>query len=336
MSLTDFKATYRQQILDLLWRQWTSLGVSGHSADWQGAVIDPEALLLASCTMARYDARLFDAMLEWLAINGKYINVQRLKRILSTEPFSGARVLKAVAATIATSVSVAKWASLVERSKDRGDEPLFFLGDGKPMPVVAQHDPIFAEHGLFRDRFKSRSVAARFNAEASPNLILRLRAFMGVNARCEILAFLLLNHRGSPRAIAHDTYYFPATIAKTLGEMRDSGFLVSRVEGRHHYHSVVPDTWKKLFLVKNKAGWIVWPRLLGALETLWIFLEKEDLDCKSALAQASALRRVLMPVIDNFEKSLPDFTFGDPSSRHGEALLPFFMERVTELLRQVM
>ena len=47
-SLKEFKNDFRELLLDLVWRQWSALGVAGdtHAADkW---VIDPEALLLLS------------------------------------------------------------------------------------------------------------------------------------------------------------------------------------------------------------------------------------------------------------------------------------------------
>ena len=38
--------------------------------------------------MGRYDARLFDAVLEWLRINARFVNVERIKRMLKEEAFS--------------------------------------------------------------------------------------------------------------------------------------------------------------------------------------------------------------------------------------------------------
>ena len=106
--LAGFRTTFREQALDLLWRQWVAMGVAGHGAAWQGAPIDPEALLLCTCTVARYDARMFDAMLEWMAVNGRHINVQRLTRMLGNEAFGGERLFRAVAAVTRDSVSSAK------------------------------------------------------------------------------------------------------------------------------------------------------------------------------------------------------------------------------------
>ena len=52
--LTNFRAEFLDRLLDVLWRQWTALGVSGRGQTWTGPTIDPDALLLLSCTIARY------------------------------------------------------------------------------------------------------------------------------------------------------------------------------------------------------------------------------------------------------------------------------------------
>jgi hypothetical protein len=285
--------------------------------------------------MGRHDARLFDAVLEWLRINARFVNVQRIKRMLKEEIFSGERVLAAVAAATSTSVNQAKWVRMTSgATKKRGEgEPLFFLEDGKPLPVVREPDALFAKYGFLRDRFEERGVAEPFRPQPLSNLLLRLRALLGVNARCEIFQFLLLNGRGSPRAMAKDCYYFPATIIKALAEMSQSGFVISRTEGRHRYYRLVPETWKELFVGSEPTAWVVWARLFSALEQVWLFLDRRDLDAQSALAQASSLRRILnRSVVSQLERSGPAFTFGDDSAHTGETLIPFFVTHMRTVL----
>ena len=90
-SLTEFRDEFQELLLDFLWRQWSALGVAGHAKHSDPWIIDPEALLLITCTLGRHDPRLFDEMLDWVKTNGTFINTLRLKRILRTEQFSGAR-----------------------------------------------------------------------------------------------------------------------------------------------------------------------------------------------------------------------------------------------------
>ncbi len=324
---------FRDRVLELLWRQWTALGVSGHGGRWRGAPIDPEALLLLTCTAGRYDARLFDAMVEWVDVNGRYVNVQRLKRIISTEAFAGEQVVRAVAATVSDSVTAAKWATTKQVDSNGEPTPLFHLKDGRPMPTVKAHDPIFEAHGFIRDAYKARGVVQAFGPDPVANLVLRLRAFLGVNARCEIISYLLLNDQGSPGALARDVCYFPITISKAMAEMRDSGYLTSRMNGRRRDHRLVPVGWRDLLLGEVRPAWIVWPRLFRAIEALWLFLWDDAVLKKGPLAQASALRRVLLDtVVDKTETCGLDFGFGDLVAHPGEQLLPVAAERIATLL----
>jgi len=334
--LTAFKPELRDRLLDLVWRQWTCAGLEGRAEVWSGSVIDPEALLLFTCTIGRHDQRLFDGVLEWLDVNGGFINVQRLKRIADEERFSGEAVLRALAAATRTSTTQAKWSGLAAPApgSDAESEPLFYRSSGAALPIVREPDPVFAEHGLVRDRFEERGVAGPFRPERTANLILRLRALLGVNARCEILGYLLLNHTGSPRAMASDCYFFPATVSKAMAEMERSGFLVSRSEGRRKLYQLVPDAWSRLLLAdETRPEWITWPRVFRALERIWLLVNDPSLANKPAIEQASALRRLLTDgVTVQLERGRPGFAFGDVKAHPGEALTPFFVDRLRSLL----
>ena len=338
-QLTNFRQELLDRLLDLVWRQWTTVGVSGHGKPWTGSVIDPEALLLFSTTIGRYEARLFDTIQEWLRVNGQFINVQRLKRILKEEQFAGEPVLTAMTAAASTSVNRAKWSQITSSPRKAGDEPepLFYLESGEPLPVVREPDPHFARYGFIRDQFEERGIAESFRPELPGNLLLRLRALLGINARCEVFEYLLVNRTGSPRVIASDCYYYPATISKTMSEMSRSGFLVSRTQGRRRLYSLTPDTWAGLFLdVGTELNWVVWPPLFSALEQIWRFLDDHDLADRSPLEQASSLRRLLTGgVVSQLERSLPGFIFGDLSAHPADRLIPFFATRLTGVLDSI-
>lgn len=82
MSPPDYNTQLITVLLDWLWRSWISFGISGHgSAARVDRVIDPEALVLAGSLWARYDARLFDEMLDWLCLHGGLIHLQRLRNL---------------------------------------------------------------------------------------------------------------------------------------------------------------------------------------------------------------------------------------------------------------
>lgn len=51
---------------------------------------DPEALLLFTLEVARADARLFDEVLDWLALNERLVSVQRLRNLYRDDTDRGA------------------------------------------------------------------------------------------------------------------------------------------------------------------------------------------------------------------------------------------------------
>ena len=156
-SLKTFKSEYQDLLLNFLWRQWSALGVAGHSRGEDHWVIDPEALLLVSCTLGRHDPRLFDEVLDWLQENGWLINILRLKRILRKEKFAGARVLAGVPGLMSKGTDVTKWKQLAKPVGPASPpEPFYFAEDGTPLLAIGEPDAHFAKYGFTRGPVRER------------------------------------------------------------------------------------------------------------------------------------------------------------------------------------
>ena len=338
MLLNAFNEDLHRRMLDLIWRQWTALGVHGYGASWEGSPIDPDALLLFSCTAARQDARLFDAMIEWMEHNGRYIGVSRVRRMLGSGAFAGERVFHAVVQTTADSESAPKWKRLASRfEREAREEPLFCLSEGKPLPVVGEPDSRFLKWGLIRDRYDSRGVAGTFDSRNPAAILLRLRALLGVNARCEILLYLMLNPSGTPRAMARACGYEPTTVVKAMREMADSGLLDVRKDGRHTVYRIEAGDWCRLLIGKDVAlSWIGWSQLFGALERIMTVLDHAARTEESELAQASIVRRVFeQGVVEALEKAGLEWRFGDFRALRGAALIPHTLAKLDQMLLEL-
>jgi hypothetical protein len=72
----------RETVMAFLWRQWTELGVPGPAEYFDGWILNPETLLIHSLQFARYEARLFDQIISWVATNGHWWDVARLRRFM--------------------------------------------------------------------------------------------------------------------------------------------------------------------------------------------------------------------------------------------------------------
>ena len=334
-SLKQFKGEYQSLLLDFLWRQWSALGVAGQTRPATDCIIDPEALLLLTCTVGRSDPRLFDEVLDWLQVNGWLINVMRLKRILRTEEFAGEPVLAAIAGWLATGAEVPKWKLLAASAPPLvAAEPLFFSEDGQAIPALGEPEPIFARYGWQRGPLRVRGYSQEFRPALAATLALQLRALLGINVRCEIVMYLLTHDAAHPSQIAREAYYFERAVQGTLADMSRSGVVQLRTASREKHYWIKPDQWLQLLNrgAQTAPKWIAWPPLFSALEQIWLRLRDAKLHDLNSMLQASEVRQLMAAVRPALERAGFDRALSDDRQHLGEAYLPVFMAEVKRLL----
>lgn len=334
-SLIKFKGEYLTGVLDFLWRQWSALGVAGRvraSDDW---VVDLEALLLLTCSMGRYDARLFDEMLDWLQVNGWMVNVMRLKRILRTEQFAGGPVLAAIAGLLAKGAETPKWKQLAALyPRPAVSEPMFFSEDGQPIPVVGEPETSFGRYGWQRGPLRLRGYAQAFRPTEAASLILQLRALLGISVRCEIVVYLLTHEAAHPAQIAREAYYFERAVQGTLVDMSRSGVIQVRAANREKRYWLKADEWLRLLHRADQPvpRWVTWPPFFSALEQIWLGLNDSNLLDLEPLLQASEVRQLMAKVRPALERAGFDRRLSDDRQHLGESYLPVFIADVKKLL----
>ena len=227
ISWQEFRAQCLEATVDLLWRQWCSLGVSGHAAPVNPSLLlDPEALLLATTVLGRSEPRLFDEMLDWLNSFGSLISLQRLKNLHHTVQLGEERVLSAIAAWLVTQKKHPRWKTLVSPRKHVGDpEPLF---RGHPSSDGSAPEPSFLTYGLKRSCIHLREHSRSPDPASASNLMLTLRALIGVSSRVEVILFLGGGAPAYATEIARATGYAPRTLQALLSEMILSGHVLSQ------------------------------------------------------------------------------------------------------------
>src|SRR4030043_1499831 len=109
MSQKNFKNIFLEHILSFLWRQWSALGVLGESRSEDPWAVDPEPLLLFTLEIGRYEPRLFDEVLDWLVVNGRWIDLQRLRGILRPKNDTTIQLTGAVASFLMKERNERKW-----------------------------------------------------------------------------------------------------------------------------------------------------------------------------------------------------------------------------------
>ena len=272
--LPDFRSRCQEAVLDLLWRQWCSLGVSGHAAPAHpDRLIDLESLVLATSSLGCLEPRLFDEALDWLASFGFLINLQRLANLHRTHPLGKSQVLAAIADWLVNKATQPRWKAITKNDpKDRDalvPEPLFSGSEGPPPAIL---DQIFRARGLDRSAFQPRGMSRAPQPLLPPNLMASLRALIGVSARVEIVLFLSGSQTAAGAAeIARATGYAPRTLQALLQEMLLSGHLLSqepptrkttapsrRPHARYHLQ---PSDWAFLTSGKSLPRWTPWASL---------------------------------------------------------------------------
>lgn len=333
-SLKTFKDEFQNHLLNFLWRQWSALGVAGQSSGEDEWIIDPEALLLFTCTVGRRDPRLFDEMLDWLQENGRFINIMRLKRMMKIERFAGGRAVAAVAACMMRGREAAKWKRLAESEGRSGAiEDFFQMPDGKPVPVVGDPEANFAKYGFRRGPLRLRGHSQKFRAAQTGNLMLQLRALFGINVRCEIVLYLLTHESAHPSAIARDAYYAERAVQGTLVDMLQSGVVQLRTSGREKHYWLQAEPWATLLKRPDQfPRWVTWAPLFRALEQIWLKLDDPQLATLDPLLQSSELRRLMLEIRPALERARQDVNLTDDRDYLGESYLPVFFGDVLKLL----
>lgn len=194
MSVRNYKGELRESILGLLWRQWSALGVMGHSGMQHDAwAIDPEALLLVSALFCRYDQRLYDLVLSWMRRYGQLLTPTRVKALLRTMPQIDTKSLAYIAA-VSAEAGDKRWRNLADELS-RGNalpEPLFRNPDDEPIGHYPQEDPFARGYGFIRNEFRPQNKLHQQLPESNATLVLRVRGVFGVSARADIITQLML------------------------------------------------------------------------------------------------------------------------------------------------
>ncbi|MFA5857588.1 MAG: helix-turn-helix transcriptional regulator [Elusimicrobiota bacterium] len=338
-SLIEFKTAYIYKITNILWRQWTALGVPGTIDVEDKGVVDPEALIPATCLFGRYDSRLFDEMLNWLYINGKVVNIQRLKNIIAKEMFVNADIIPAIAEFLNTTSKYRflKWKKILPAANNVTDKKNFFyFRDGNAMEQFGPADAIFEKYGYLRGPVKLREHTLPVYYRYGSDVIFKLRALFGVRTRADIVLYLLTHEYAHPREIARDLYYAPKSVQDILIEMSNSGLVNMRPEGKEKQYFLDKTRWHEFLKLHDRhVEWITWPAVFRALEIIWLKISGEKADGYSKLLLSSVLREVMDEVKYKIEAAGINNVLTNPKFYLGEQYVDVFFADMNRLFEKL-
>lgn len=299
-SLGAFRDELLDALLGFVWRQWAAIGVPAKTSGADRYCVDPEALFALTCSVGRYDPRLFDEALDWLVKYERLISTQRLRTLFQKKLFSGVCVAGAVASFLKQETGMKRWEMIATQGRrEQENTGLFFLRDSRALPVIGESDAGFLHAGFVREAVRLRRHAT-LRTEGNSPILLRLRGLFGVNARCEILLYLMTHQAGYPRAIARQTFYAQKTIHDALDDMRLSRYVQSSRTGRERRYRVESSALSNALLDGNTPAWMNWPVVLGALERAWISIDAiafKELDPMLQISQGRSISETLIKAV---------------------------------------
>lgn len=317
--LIAFRSRFEEAVHALLWRQWTLLGVAGSGTPDPGrTVIDPEALLLLTLEAARTEPRLFDEVLDWLKVNGHWMDVQRLRNVSRADEGGPHRLLSAVAAFAAVTESTPKWRRLAAPSGKpvRKPEPLFL-----PPAAGASRalDALFARYGYRRRPVETRGLSNPVPVRSAPCLRFRLRALFGIGIRAEALTLLLARGPGHAKEVARSIgYSFPGAL-QALRELAISDAVHVRAKGREKRYWLDGGRWLGFLKIRPPLAWADWREYFHGLALILRFLRRPDFDSMTPYVQESELNQVFARAAAHLMAVEAPFRPPPPEGRPAEA-----------------
>lgn len=266
-----------QAAIELAWRQWRAIGGSAASDDPSAtAIVDPEALVLASLGLAEREHRLTDLLYGWMDKSAPFLSVQRLKNLQRHYPAETRHLVREFARKARNVAKHPRWAALAD-----GEDTS--LSDIVLLPEVSR-----------------ASTPPRHSAAS---LMVSLRMAMGVGTKSDSLA-VVLGHRVplTVRDVADSTAYNPVSVRGALEDLSGSGFL--RVTDRKPLKFAAKrKAWRVLLELDEMPRWMPWHDWFSfALNFLaWSGADRDlsdyafQVQVRELLAQRDILSRRLMP-----------------------------------------
>ena len=299
MSVLEFKKDLLDAILDLLWKQWTQLGVAGQIAAGSSSVLDPEALLIFSARFARFDQRLYDLVIDWVRCNGESINLPRLKALLKRWPGADVKSLGFIAA----SADLKKWSVLAKLllPKDKiAVETMFSDPDGTGNDFAPEPDETALRYGFRRSRYVPGNKVMPFPQSGIATLLLRLRGVFGMSARAEAVLTMLNKDFCRIQDVADAGGFSWKASSDVLNELCTSGIAetLDRNQRGRTYFLKDAKTVRLLFGV-GAVNFPDWPTIFEMLSAVWECVDNPRLAEVSEKTAQGELRRVFAQKIND-------------------------------------
>ena len=322
LSLKEFKKSFYNDLLEIHWRHWASLGVASHVQAEENWIVDLEALIISTLAIGLLDKRLLSSSLEWLVKNGQWINLSRLKRVakIFSKPLPG---LKRHLIAQEIFDSFLEKLNKVIQSNMVHEEQAYYGSEGDTI----------REYQHILKTFKPRGVVTEPRLQ-NPSLVqLLLRGTFGVDARAEILIYLLIHDNGNSNSIAKEVFYNQKNVYRILENWVRSQ-MVSKISKKRsaQYFLQKKEDLLRTIGCKELAAYINWVRTF-----LWLAQIAKALDILPWAEDEYLMSSFFRDLLDEVKLTGKDLNISipEPTFYPGkEYFVPFGMG-VLEMLKQL-
>lgn len=274
MQTSDLRNEVRTRLLAFAWDQWTQMGVSGTPRRTDRWAADPEALLLFTLEVARADARLFDEVLDWLALNERLVSAQRLRNLCRDD--TDRALAEAALAWVEQSRSPTPRG--LRRPATKSSRAVQLFRDVKA--DARRADKTFRRYGWVKPPTERSGKSQPPNLFAPINLAFRLRQILGIGARAEVARFLLTIHAPSVTAqvVSASAAYAKRNVHEALTALHSAGVIDAVTVGNEQRYGIDRKRWATLLALTDDGlpSERDWPQLFHALRVLVRWLEDEQ------------------------------------------------------------
>jgi len=296
------------------------------SAELDRWAMDPEALLVLTFDVGRNDPRLFDEVLDWVVVNGRLVSVQRLRNL--AEHPDDRRVVEAVLSWAAKNRSTVRYTPpRGPKNVEPGEVELFGFG----AESARLDEPMFLSFGIRRPRIELSRKSQSPELTLPINFAFRMRQFMGVGARAEVVRCLLTIDAPfvTTSVLAEATAYTRRNVTDSLSGLAAARVIRVREAGSERAYAVEREDWAAL-LGLERTGFpmfVEWPHLIRLLQRILRWLRDVERRDLSPYLLASSAREEL-EALDEEIKFL-GLLVGQPSG-HDPMVNWDAMERLTD------
>ncbi len=302
--MESWQGNISETVSSILWSQWAALGAYVEAEPARKSVIDPEALLVATCAFGREDARLFDEALDWTIAHHELLKPWRLKRVSRCFGPDVQRTLGAVLDYTAEQTNRNLFPGVREEAAQVLDqvtkEELFHREKGRYAKRAKgrKPDPVFARWKLLRGTPRVRRHSGAPDLTNPANLMLRLRDYYGAEARADVMTYLLTEPGGSSCGIAAKIKYQQGRVYDVLESLVSAGFASKRGgRGQAYYWIDQKKVGASLGLHGKPPAFVAWGDVFCAYYSVLEDLRAHAADYENEFLATERIRTLTAKVV---------------------------------------